>query len=63
MCGMQDVCSSVIYLFNIPPRALEILRKKSEVCERMSELQVMKDGNPFSEGSNNDFGLIARFSI
>jgi len=20
----------------------------------------MKDGNPFSEGSNNDFGLIAR---
>lgn len=29
----------------------------------MSELQVMKDGYPFSEGGNNDFGLIARFSI
>lgn len=43
------------------PYALEILRNylKSEVYGRVSELQVTKDGNPFSEGSNNDFGLIA----
>lgn len=61
---MQYVPLSCVYLFNIP-LALRNFKEylKSEVSGQVSELQVMKDGNPFSEGSNNDFGLIARFSI
>lgn len=52
-----------VYLSNISSVLEEYWRMPKIRSLWASELQVTKDGNPFSEGSNKDFGIIARFSI